>query len=171
MEVVNLSSHFSYTFIKGVLNKNCPHANALKLWFYNFAKTNIHFFAKLMLTISQELSRIDEDFLCTITHIWQWRHPAVLAICRLYPTYKVTKNLGVTLKKFIEFSVTRWWNKKSCLLSPEIAQKVATHFLHNSDIIRNSPNSHQNVWATFVAPICCHELVKIAQSGHTDSIR
>ena len=47
----------------------------------------------MTLTISQELSRIDEDFLCAIARIWQWRHPAVLAVCRLYPTYKVTKNL------------------------------------------------------------------------------
>ena len=96
MEVVDLISHFSYTFIKGLLNKNCPHTNTLKLWFYNFAKTSINFFAKLTLTISQELSRIDEDFLCAIARIWQWRHPAVLAVCRLYPTYKVTKNLGQT---------------------------------------------------------------------------
>ena len=94
MEVVDLISHFSYTFIKGLLNKNCPHTNTLKLWFYNFAKTSINFFAKLTLTISQELSRIDEDFLCAIARIWQWRHPAVLAVCRLYPTYKGTKNLG-----------------------------------------------------------------------------
>ena len=97
MEVVDLISHFSYTFIKGLLNKNCPHTNTLKLWFYNFAKTSINFFAKLTLTISQELSRIDEDFLCAIARIWQWRHPAVLAVCRLYPTYKVTKNLGPKL--------------------------------------------------------------------------
>ena len=38
----------------------------------------------------------------------------------------------------IVISVTRWWNK-SCLISPKNAQKVVTHLLHNSHIIRNSP--------------------------------
>ena len=32
---------------------------------------------------------------------------------------------------------------------PKIVQKVATHFLHNSDIVWNSPKSHQIIWATF----------------------
>ena len=31
----------------------------------------------------------------------------------------------------------------------KIAPKVATYFLHNSDVIRNRPKSHQNIWAAF----------------------
>ena len=39
---------------------------------------------------------------------------------------------------------------KNYLISPKNAQNVATHLLHNGDIIRNSPKWHQNIWATFV---------------------
>ena len=43
--------------------------------------------------------------------------------------------------------VTRWWNKKlPNFFPPEIAQKVATHFLHNSDIIRNSQKVTKIFW-------------------------
>ena len=35
--------------------------------------------------------QIDEDFWCAIARIWQWRHPAILAVCRLYPTYSYEK--------------------------------------------------------------------------------
>ena len=35
--------------------------------------------------------RIDEYFWCAIARIWQWHHPAILAICRLYPTYSYEK--------------------------------------------------------------------------------
>ena len=59
---------------------------------------------------------------------------------------------------------------KSGLIPPKIAQKVAAHILHNSDIIWNSPKCHQNILATFMETICCQELVKMAQSGHTDYI-
>ena len=45
----DIISHFSYTFIKGSLNKKYPHPNALKLLFYNFGKTSINFFAQLTL--------------------------------------------------------------------------------------------------------------------------
>ena len=63
-------------------------------------------------------------------------------------------------------SVTRRWNQKLPNFTWN-CPKVATHFLHNSDIIIKSPKSHQNIWATFCETICCQELVKIAQSGHT----
>ena len=39
---------------------------------------------------------------------------------------------------------------KSCLISLKNCPNVATHFLHISDIFRNSPKSHQNIWATSV---------------------
>ena len=43
---------------------------------------------------------------------------------------------------------------------PNFGQKVATHFLHNSGIIRNSPKSHQNIWTTFVRQIVAKKLKK-----------
>ena len=33
----------------------------------------------------------------------------------------------------------------------KLPQKVDTHFIHISDIIRNIPKTHQNFWATFVS--------------------
>ena len=60
--------------------------------------------AKLKVTISQELSIIDEHFWCAIARIWQWRHPAVFAVCRLYPTYKVMKNLAPTPNMFLSLT-------------------------------------------------------------------
>ena len=93
MEIVDLISHSSCNFIKGWLNKNCPRPNALQLLFITLQKQALIFFAKITWTISQELSRIDVDFWCVFAHIWQWRHPAVLVIFRLYPTFKVMKNL------------------------------------------------------------------------------
>ena len=47
---------------------------------------------------------------------------------------------------------------KSCLIFPKIAQKVATHFFNNSDNIRNSPKSHQHIWATFVTQFAAKNL-------------
>ena len=40
--------------------------------------------------------------------------------------------------------------EKVALFPPNIAQKVGTHSLRYSDIIRNSPKSHQNMWDTFM---------------------
>ena len=59
--------------------------------------------------------------------------------------------------------MTRYWNKQL----PNFPQKVATFFLHNSDIIWNSPKIHQNIWATFVRQFVAKKLLKIAQSGHS----
>ena len=56
---------------------------------------------------------------------------------------------------------------KNCLISPQIAQKVATHFLNKRDIIRNSPKSHQNIWTTFARQFVAKNLQKIVQSGDT----
>ena len=56
---------------------------------------------------------------------------------------------------------------KSGLISPKNCPKGSHTLLHNSDNIRNSPQSHQNIWVTFVRQFFCQELVKIAQSGHT----
>ena len=47
----------------------------------------------------------------------------------------------------------RYWvqcEQKVASFLPKIAQKVATHFLQNSDIIRNSPQSLKIIRATFV---------------------
>ena len=41
--------------------------------------------------------QIDEDFWCAIARIWQWRHPAILAVCRLYPTYSYEKPWAILL--------------------------------------------------------------------------
>ena len=41
-------------------------------------------------------------------------------------------------------------NKKLPDFPQKLPEKVATHFLHNRDIIRNSPKSYQHIWATFV---------------------
>ena len=46
--------------------------------------------------------------------------------------------------------------------------KSSHTFLHKSDIIRNSPKSHQNIWNTFARQfVAQNKLPKIAQSGHT----
>ena len=50
--------------------------------------------------------------------------------------------------------------EKVALFPPNIAQKVATHFLQYSDIIRNSPKSHQNMWATFMGEFVAKNLKK-----------
>ena len=51
--------------------------------------------------------------------------------------------------KWTGSSVTRWWNKKLSNF-PQNCPKYSHTFFHNSDIIRNSPKSHQNIWVTFV---------------------
>ena len=38
--------------------------------------------------------------------------------------------------------------------------KVATHFLHNSDVIRNSQKKSPTYFGYFCETICCQELVK-----------
>ena len=48
--------------------------------------------------------------------------------------------------------------QKVAYIPSNIAQKVATHFLHNKDIIRNSPKIHQNIWATFVRQFVAKKL-------------
>ena len=48
--------------------------------------------------------------------------------------------------------------EKVAWFSRKIAQKVATHFLHNSDILRNSPKSHQNIWDTFMGEFVAKNL-------------
>ena len=56
---------------------------------------------------------------------------------------------------------------KSCLISPKIVQKVATHFyiiIILSEIARKLPK----YLGYFCETNCCQEPVKIAQSGHTD---
>ena len=57
-------------------------------------------------------------------------------------------------------SVTRRRNKKLPNFLNKIAQKVGTHFLRNSDIIRNSPKNHQNIWPTFVRQFVAKYLQK-----------
>ena len=77
--------------------------------------------AKLKVTISQELSIIDEHFWCAIARIWQWRHPAVFAVCRLYPTYKNTKpwvcpQINIIESVWRQIFFTTWIWSVSCLL-------------------------------------------------------
>ena len=69
----------------------------------------------------------------------------------LWMKYRVKKwpvpnGISRTLTKYHVVSVARWWNKKL----PNFLQKVAAHFLHNSDSIRNCPKRHQNNNVTFV---------------------
>ena len=66
--------------------------------------------------------------------------------CLLPAPFYLNKNCvesGANISRlWVECSVTRWWNKKL----PNFPQKVATHFLHNRDIIRNSPKGNQIFW-------------------------
>ena len=59
-----------------------------------------------------------------------------------------------------ECSVTRWLNKKWPNLSQKLPQINATHFLHNSGIIRNSPKNQQNILATFMIQFVAKHLWK-----------
>ena len=60
------------------------------------------------------------------------------------------------------WSQTVWLDDgiKNCLNLPQIAQKVGTHFLNQSDIIRNSPKSYQNIWSTFASQFVVKNLQK-----------
>ena len=65
--------------------------------------------------------------------------------------YDMSNSLDYTALTYgsVRASVTRWWNKKRPNF-PQIAQKIGTHLLHNSDSITNNPKSHKNIWATVV---------------------
>ena len=58
---------------------------------------------------------------------------------------------------------------KSSPKFPKVAQKIAKQFLYKSSVFRKQLKISPNVWTTFVKEICCQELSKIAQSGHTDA--
>ena len=60
-------------------------------------------------------------------------------------------------------SVTRWWNKKLPKFPHKNAQKVATHFLNDIVIIRNSPKITkifgQLLWDNLLPRICKNHLI------------
>ena len=59
--------------------------------------------------------------------------------------------------------MTRYWSKNIAQTFPKDTTAVFT--LRNP--LQNSPRSHQCFLDTFCIRICCQELSKIAQSGHT----
>ena len=65
-------------------------------------------------------------------------------------------------------SVTRCWIKKVAQMFSKVAQIISSAVFTSIDLFQNSPKVN-NLLGYFFERICCQELPKIAQSGHTGS--